>query len=115
MSFGRYIERNPVEAGLASDPWEYHWSSAAHYALGQDNTLVDDNPCILELASDGGTRQAHWRDILRSDDANEDDIRRAEWVLGDPVFREQMAERSGRPTGRKRGRPRKNSRGVMRT
>ena len=28
LSCGRYIERNPVEAGLVVEPWQYPWSSA---------------------------------------------------------------------------------------
>jgi putative transposase len=27
----RYIERNPVEAGLVGNPWEWRWSSAAQH------------------------------------------------------------------------------------
>ena len=29
LSCGRSIERNPVEAGLVSEPWQYPWSSLA--------------------------------------------------------------------------------------
>ena len=29
LSCGRYIERNPVEAGLVPLPWEYPWSKSA--------------------------------------------------------------------------------------
>jgi putative transposase len=115
ISCGRYIERNPVEAGLASEPWQYRWSSSAHYALGEANALVDDNPCILELSPDPVARQAQWRELLQSADDREDEIRCAEWAVGDPGFREQMAQRAGRPTRRKRGRPTKQSRGQNRT
>jgi len=31
----RYIDRNPVKAGLVSCAWEYPWSSAAHYVRGR--------------------------------------------------------------------------------
>jgi putative transposase len=34
LSCARYIERNPVEAGLVVEPWEYAWSSCRAYALG---------------------------------------------------------------------------------
>ena len=27
----RYIDQNPVRAGLSSEPWQYPWCSAAHY------------------------------------------------------------------------------------
>jgi putative transposase len=35
----RYIERNPVEAGMVRDPGEYPWSSYRTHALGQGNRL----------------------------------------------------------------------------
>jgi putative transposase len=34
LSCGRYIERNPVEAGMVTVPWEYAWSSALLRAGG---------------------------------------------------------------------------------
>jgi putative transposase len=34
LSCARYIERNPVAAGLVTLPWEYEWSSCRAYALG---------------------------------------------------------------------------------
>lgn len=34
LSCARYIERNPVAAGIAAEPWSYPWSSAAAYAVG---------------------------------------------------------------------------------
>src|SRR5271157_4558109 len=32
LSCGRYIERNPLEAGLVTEPWQYAWSSCRAYA-----------------------------------------------------------------------------------
>lgn len=32
MECGRYIERNPVRAGIVADPGQYHWSSYNRYA-----------------------------------------------------------------------------------
>jgi hypothetical protein len=36
----RYIELNPVRAGMVFDPAEYPWSSYHHNALGQSRDLV---------------------------------------------------------------------------
>jgi putative transposase len=33
LSCGSYIERNPLEAGLVAQPWDYRWSSCRAYAL----------------------------------------------------------------------------------
>jgi len=38
----RYVECNPVRAGLAGQPWDYPWSSArAHCGLGDDADVLD--------------------------------------------------------------------------
>src|SRR5260370_5987669 len=44
LSCGRYIERNPLEAGLVAEPWRYPWSSCRAYALGEADPLLADNP-----------------------------------------------------------------------
>ena len=44
LSCGRYIERNPLEAGLVSEPWQYRWSSSRAYAWGEANGLLAPNP-----------------------------------------------------------------------
>ena len=36
----RYVELNPVRAGLVLRPWEYPWSSARCHALGEVDALV---------------------------------------------------------------------------
>ena len=44
VSCGRYIERNPVRAGLAVVAWEYRWSSAAAYVRQAADGVTDENP-----------------------------------------------------------------------
>ena len=41
---GRYIERNPVRAGIVKAPYEYRWSSCKHYASGQKDDITTENP-----------------------------------------------------------------------
>ena len=38
---GRYIEENPVKAGLVPRPEDWPHSSAAHYRLGEEDPLID--------------------------------------------------------------------------
>ena len=41
----RYVERNPVRAGLVERPWDYAWSSAsAHCGLREDLVLSTEFP-----------------------------------------------------------------------
>jgi putative transposase len=40
----RYVERNPVKAGLVERAEEWHWSSAASQRLGRRDLVLDDGP-----------------------------------------------------------------------
>ena len=46
VSCGRYIERNPVRAGLTAIAWEYRWSSAAAYVKKVADGVTDENPYL---------------------------------------------------------------------
>ncbi|MEA3465208.1 MAG: transposase [Thermodesulfobacteriota bacterium] len=43
----RYIECNPLKAGIADNAEGYHWSSAKAHVTGTDNSLLH-TPCWLE-------------------------------------------------------------------
>jgi putative transposase len=105
LSCGRYIERNPVEAGLAREPWDYRWSSCRAYACGEADPLLAANPWYAELASEPARRQALWRDFLVGEDPKEPAVRGQDWVVGSAVFRRRMHRRDARPAPRRRGRP----------
>jgi putative transposase len=40
----RYVERNPVKAGLVQRAEEWNWSSAASQRLGRRDLVLDDGP-----------------------------------------------------------------------
>lgn len=46
---GRYIERNPVRAGMADAAWNYRWSSARFYVQGGPDGLTDFNSYLGEM------------------------------------------------------------------
>ena len=101
----RYIELNPVRAGLVDRPWDYRWSSARAHLSGRDNELVKAKP-MLERVSD-------WRELLASGDQKMfDDIRKHERTgrpLGSEGFIERLTALTGRDLTRKKpGRKRKN-------
>jgi putative transposase len=107
LSCGRYIERNPLAAGLVALPWEYAWSSARAYALGWADRMVDESPSYTELAATPGRRQELWRQFLLNADEREAEVQRGDWALGDADFRRQLSYLAGRAVPRRRGRPRK--------
>jgi putative transposase len=53
----RYIEENPVRAGLARHPGDYPWSSYRANALGEDSGLVTPHPHYYVLGRSPGARR----------------------------------------------------------
>ena len=47
----RYVELNPVKAGLAADPGEYRWSSYRANAQGQPSPLIEPHPAYPGAAA----------------------------------------------------------------
>lgn len=54
IAAARYVELNPMRAGLVRSPADYPWSSAAAHLRGQDDVLVRVAP-LLELVPDWGS------------------------------------------------------------
>ena len=107
LSCGRYIERNPLEAGLVAEPWTYRWSSCRVDALGEPDPLLTANPWYEELAATGERRQELWRELLLGEDAQEEAVGRAEGVLGSDAFRSDCRRARSRVVPEGRGRRRK--------
>jgi len=89
----RYVELNPVRAGLVREPWQYRWSSAAAHVKGQDDKLLRAGP-LLEMFGD-------WREYLsKSISAEEaEEIQRHERTgrpLGDETFLSDLEKKLGR-------------------
>jgi putative transposase len=105
LSCGRYVERNPVEAGLVTEPWRYRWSSCPAYACGAADPLLAINPWYEQLSAEPAGRQALWRDFVQGEDPKEDVVRRQDWVIGSAEFRTWLQHREACPAPRGRGRP----------
>ncbi|OGS24170.1 MAG: hypothetical protein A2314_01825 [Elusimicrobia bacterium RIFOXYB2_FULL_50_12] len=43
----RYVEMNPVRAGIVSRPEEYQWSSSAFHILGEQSKLISEHEDII--------------------------------------------------------------------
>lgn len=71
LECGRYIERNPLKAGLAKDPCAYPWSSYAFYAEGRPNSLLTANPLYLDLGFSPEERRRQYREYVTSERAYE--------------------------------------------
>ena len=113
LSCQRYIELNPVRAGMVDDPAHYRWSSYRHNALGQDNRYLSQHSLYVALGKDDKARQARYRRLFRVALDNEDisDIRLAlnqNQPLGNSRFYAKVEAMTGqRREPKPRGRPKK--------
>jgi putative transposase len=107
----RYIELNPVRAGVTAKPHEYPWSSHRHYAQGRTDPLLTEHEPYARLGRTPIARQEAFRALFRDqlDDAALAEIRSTVnrgWPIGSERFKneiEQVLRRAARPP--KRGRP----------
>jgi putative transposase len=98
----RYIERNPVRAGLVTEPWSYRWSSAAHYVYSRSDGVTDTNVHFGEMSS--RDRKVYAQTLMS--DLYDDLMKRNETspVIGSLAFSARIKLSGGRQR-RKRGRP----------
>jgi putative transposase len=97
----RYIELNPVRAGLAADPSSYRWSSYAANALGKADELVSPHELYTALSMSPLSRQEAYRAMFDSPVAAVElgkirDATSKGWALGDTSFRDRLSERGRR-------------------
>jgi putative transposase len=75
----RYIELNPVRAGMVARPEDYPWSSFHGNAAGREDALLSPHPCYTALGGSPAERQAAYRALLAEelDPGHLDALRRA--------------------------------------
>lgn len=57
----RYIELNPVRAGLVDTPEAYRWTSYRAHAMEAPDVLLTDHPMYLRLGETPAERSNNWR------------------------------------------------------
>ncbi len=96
----RYLDRNPVRAGLVEDPATYPWSSCSAYALGSPNRLVTFHPSYLALSPYTKVRQRHYNMLLLPSSDPRLDARDPRWstqrAVGSPAFLRRYIPSRGR-------------------
>jgi putative transposase len=111
MACTRYVELNPVRAGMASSPADYPWSSFLDKVGSSSSALTDFDPCYLALADTKARRQQKYRNFVDSG-APTPELDRIRCALqrgqltGNNCFIDEVEERLGRRIGDKaRDRP----------
>ena len=68
LQCGRYIERNPVGAGIVKDPTHYAYSSARYYAQGISSDLITPSLHYEIMGQTPEERQSNYRQFLMIDE-----------------------------------------------
>ena len=109
----RYIERNPVRAGIVAEPGAYMWSSYGANAFGRPDPLITPHRLYLRLGRSERVRRAAYRALcsVELDTGAAHTLRHAAetgWALGGARFRREVERSAGRraaplPRGRPKG------------
>jgi REP-associated tyrosine transposase len=68
----RYIERNPVRAGMVANPAEYPWSSHRQNARGAPAGMLTPHPLYEGLGKDPDNRSRAYRNLFELPDDEQD-------------------------------------------
>ena len=107
----RYIELNPVRAGIVASPGDYRWSSFSANGNGKHDPLVTAHPAYAGLSDATGLRCAAYLTWMqmRKGCRDEESIRlltSRQRAFGDEEFRSRLEREHARPMGPlKMGRP----------
>ncbi len=104
IACARYVELNPVRAGLVAKPEEWRWSSAGAHLAGKDDALVQSEP-LLKLVPNwasflaGGVKGAELKRLRTHSNTGR--------PCGAEAWVEQLEQETGRTLRRKRPGPKK--------
>jgi putative transposase len=104
----RYVERNPVRAGIVRKPWQWKWSSAREH-VGQKNAIIN----LQKMTTIIDTSVEEWKEYIDLVE-NEEEVEniRKHTMLGRPLGTKEFIAKLGKRIGRvlsilPRGRPKK--------
>jgi putative transposase len=103
---GRYVELNPVSAGIVKNPLSYIWSSYTAY-MGNEDNLVDISPEYLALANTGDRRIRLYKEYVETARTERRDEERffREGFYGSEEYRKKLEETGLKPKWSHSGRP----------
>ena len=109
ITCGRYIELNPVKAGIVKDPKEYEYSSYNAYAYGRKDEIVEYSPMYLELGKTTKERKQNYRHDIKGE-LYKDKVNLSARFIGPDTFVKEMENKFQVSNVRlKKGRPQKNN------
>jgi putative transposase len=106
----RYVEKNPVAAGITRRAWEYKWSSASYHVGDLKKDVLVKSRSLYGLIKD-------WRKYLQEETASSDyvpNVRRSTRTgrpAGDYDFVKKIEKLTGRMLRRQKPGPKKRTKG----
>lgn len=109
----RYIEQNPLRAGLCAEAAQWRWSSAAHHMGLARSALITEHEMYWRLGNTPFEREHAYRELMEQGVSTSEQLQFTDAVLrGRPVGSEAFlrllsSEHAAVVNRRPRGRPRK--------
>lgn len=97
LTCSRYIELNPVRAGMVKTPDQYKWSSYCANALGKKDIDLTQHDIYMRLGNSDATRQEAYKSLFQNhlEVAAVDVIREStqqNTIIGDSRFQDEIKE-----------------------
>jgi putative transposase len=114
LACSRYIELNPLRAGLVNDPIVYPWSSFAHHIGAKADPIITDHALYWSLGNTPFDRELAYKGMVEMGLSDTDchaitEATTKGWVLGSDDFKTKLKGQTPRRiTPAKRGRPPRN-------
>ncbi len=111
MTCSRYIELNPVSAGITHNPADYPWSSYNHHVGIKSDPLITDHSLYWALGNTPFQREAAYKELVEQALTPEEIemLNKTTWkggVLGSEQFQMALERQANRRVrAAKRGRP----------
>jgi putative transposase len=96
----RYIELNPVKAGMAGHPEDYWWSSFQCHGLGKQSDMHTPHPAYLQLDEDSLRRRHKYQQLFSVPLSKETEEHiqksvRSGLAFGSRAFRDEIEKKYG--------------------
>ncbi|MBN1520951.1 MAG: transposase [Candidatus Aureabacteria bacterium] len=96
---GRYVENNPVRAGLCQNAWDWPWSSAGFYIDGKNDTITLKDPLWKK------TNGEDYKEWLKKTSQEEEKLFKSSLeVIGNLEYQRKLLKKKGRIIHRRKGR-----------
>ncbi len=93
LALMRYMNRNPIRAGIVSQPGEWPWSGYRFYAFGETNDLLESHPTYLGLDEDEKVRRKIYmtfcNGMLPTEDTRKPELSERHYI-GSDIFGQKL-------------------------